>query len=197
MAAVCSKQFTIQVGELGLGPLSLKGFCKGSEIVSGEAFANLILGPNAVAPFTWTVESGEAALNAAGITIAVGIEFAPGEEYFELTGTPTVTGPISFTVKVVDEQAPTPNEAVAVYTIHVGEIVNAAGALAPAALGQAYSETLTQNGVPTPGQWSITEGLAAFTAAGLSLNPQTGEISGTPVSAGTVTFTATISSANV
>jgi hypothetical protein len=56
------------------------------------------------------------------------------------------------------------------------------GSLADGITGQAYSATLQATGGTAPYQWSVTAGSLP---AGLSLDPSTGEISGTPTAAGT------------
>ncbi len=59
-------------------------------------------------------------------------------------------------------------------------------ALAAGMVGEAYSETLEATGGTTPYTWSMS---ADNLPAGLSLNPTTGEISGTPTEMGTANFT--------
>ena len=58
--------------------------------------------------------------------------------------------------------------------------------LAAGMVGEAYSETLEATGGATPYTWSMS---ADNLPAGLSLNPTTGEISGTPTEMGTANFT--------
>jgi len=53
-------------------------------------------------------------------------------------------------------------------------------------VGEVYSETLEATGGTTPYTWSVS---ADSLPAGLSLNPTTGEISGTPTTEGTADFT--------
>ncbi len=53
-------------------------------------------------------------------------------------------------------------------------------------VGEAYTQTLAATGT-TPITWSVKEN--STLPAGLTLNVSTGEISGTPIAAGTVTFT--------
>jgi len=53
-------------------------------------------------------------------------------------------------------------------------------------VGEVYSETLEATGGTTPYTWSVS---ADSLPAGLSLNPTTGEISGTPTTEGTANFT--------
>ncbi len=62
--------------------------------------------------------------------------------------------------------------------------------LAPGEVGLGYSDFLTATGGETPyTSWSIVSGSLP---AGLSLNSATGEISGTPTTAGTTSFTAQV-----
>jgi hypothetical protein len=59
-------------------------------------------------------------------------------------------------------------------------------------VGGSYSTTLAASGGVTPYLWSIAAGSLP---AGLTVNPQTGVISGSPSAAGTFTFTAQVSDA--
>jgi hypothetical protein len=65
-------------------------------------------------------------------------------------------------------------------------IGTAGAAMAGATLGQAYSQTLTDAGGTGPYTWSLASGTLP---PGLSLDPTTGAISGTPVATGTSDFT--------
>jgi hypothetical protein len=64
--------------------------------------------------------------------------------------------------------------------------------LLPGAMGTAYSATLTARGGRTPYTWSVTQGALP---TGLSLNPGTGAISGTPSASGTYGFTVRVTDA--
>jgi large repetitive protein len=64
--------------------------------------------------------------------------------------------------------------------------------LPAAAGGQPYSATLAATGGTTPYTWSLSSGSLP---PGLTLNPSTGVISGTPDVAGTYTFTVAVTDA--
>lgn len=200
MATFCSKEFTIEVGELGLGSLVIRGLCKGVPIISGESVAHLVTGTGAVPPYVWEVDGpGEAALTAAALTLNVGVDDGEGGEQMEIVGTPSLTtagGPINFTVTVTDEAVPA-NVAVRTYSLYIADITDDAGALPPAAIGQPYTHELEQTGAAEPVQWEVTTNLAGFLAAGFSLDPGTGEITGTSLAAGTITFTISLTSASI
>jgi hypothetical protein len=79
-----------------------------------------------------------------------------------------------------------------------GPIVVAAAITAPTSglngtTGAAYSLPLNISGGKTPITFAITDGALP---AGLTINPATGEISGTPTGSGTYTFTITATDAN-
>ncbi|WP_350339209.1 Ig domain-containing protein [Geomonas sp. Red32] len=59
-------------------------------------------------------------------------------------------------------------------------------------VGEGYSQAVAAGGGQTPYSWSVSAGTLP---AGLTLNPTTGVISGTPAAAGTSTFTVTVQDA--
>ena len=129
-------------------------------------------------PFTWSVSSGSLP---AGISLS-----AAGN----LTGTPTVTGTSSFTVKVADANGQSATQATSI-TVSAG--VSATFPAPPAAdVGGAYSDTLTAAGGTTPYTWSVNAGTLP---PGLSLS-SAGVLAGTPATAGSYSFTVNVVDAN-
>ncbi len=116
-----------------------------------------------------------------------------------LSGLPTVTGTFNFTVRVQDSSL-TPKTATKSLsmTLTGGPLAIATSSLPNGTLGASYVATLFASGGTPSFTWSIPNAadLANFTAAGLALNPSTGEISGTlmaGVTPATVNFTVQVS----
>lgn len=130
-----------------------------------------------LAPYTFTVSAGSLP---AGVTLSSSGAFA---------GTPTTSGPATFTVKVTDSET-TPLTATQSYTVNILSALSITNTSLPAAnIGVSYSATLTATGGQSPYTFAVTSGSLP---TGLTLNSATGVISGTPTAGGTFNFTITV-----
>jgi large repetitive protein len=109
-----------------------------------------------------------------------------------ISGTPTANGTFNFTVQVSDSSSgagPFTGSANCTLTVTGQAVVLtlSPGTLPTAATGVAYSQKFTASGGKAPYQnFSITSGALP---TGLTLNPSTGVLSGTPTASGTFFFT--------
>ena len=167
------KAFSIIIKSGGLTILttSLPG---GSE---GTAYSITLMATGGTLPYTWSVSVGSLpgglTLNASTGTIS---------------GTPTVPGSFSFTVKVVDSSSPQLS-ATQAYTLNISGLSITTTSLPNATQLSPYSTTMLASGGTLPYSWSISVGSLP---TGLTLNSATGLISGTPTVTGTFNFTAQV-----
>jgi hypothetical protein len=141
----------------------------------GEAYNQQLLASNGRTPYTWTIISGSLpaglSLNAAG----------------QILGTPSVFGNFAFSVRATDALN-TP--AVASLTLSVLPDVEplrvvSGGDLTAGLTGVDYNTQLLYSGGRAPVRWGMVSGSLP---QGLSLNTDTGAISGRPVTVGVSTF---------
>ncbi len=128
-------------------------------------------------PYTWSISVGALP---AGLSL--------GASTGIISGTPTIVGTSSFTVRLIDSFG-------AITTKPLTIVINAAPSITTTLLpggdvGVPYSRTLSATGGTTPFTWSISAGALP---TGLTLGASTGVISGTPTSAGTFSFTVMLS----
>jgi hypothetical protein len=129
-------------------------------------------------PYAFTVDSG---------SLPPGLTLNPTTGV--ISGTPTTTGSFTFTVKVTDS---TPGQHATATTANCGITIAPPDMTAQCAsattgkVGVAYSSFITVTGGTSPYTFAIASGALP---GGLTLNTSTGEISGTPTSAGPFTFT--------
>jgi len=126
-------------------------------------------------PITWAVTGGALP---PGLTLS---------HSGQITGTPTSTGvnnTFTFTVMATDTLG---NAATATFTIDVYEMpTNLTTTLPDGVVGRSYSALLSADGT-SPMTWSLVANSGAL-PPGLTLDPGTGVISGTPTKAGKYTF---------
>jgi len=128
------------------------------------------------APFTWAITAGAQ---------PTGLAFTAGGV---LSGTPTATGPFTFTVTATDAAGATASKVFSAVTINPPPTI--ATALPDWTISRAYSQTLlpTAGTGTTPYTYAVTGGAQP---TGLNLSAA-GVLSGTPSATGAFTFTVTI-----
>ncbi len=111
-----------------------------------------------------------------------------------ISGTPTTAGTSSFSVTATDSSSPTAITTTGPVSLTVSPVstLTLDGSLPNAILGQPYTQTLNATGGVTPYVYSVTAGTLP---AGLTLDPATGTISGTPTAPGASSFTVTVTDA--
>ncbi len=136
---------------------------------------------NGTAPYTFDISAG---------ALPNGVTLSPTGT---LSGSPTVSGLFTFSVRVTDSTtgtgAPFRRTQNYVLSIAAPTITISPGTLPQPAAGVAYSQIITaSSGQPTIFTYAISAGQVPV---GLSLNAATGELSGTPTQAGPYNFTVT------
>ncbi len=148
----------------------------------GVAYSRSLEASGGTLPYTWSVFSGSVPT---GLTLSsAGV----------LSGTPTTAGGFTFTARATDGAAQTGSRA---FTVTIAAAVSvpviAPLTLANATIGSPFTETLTATSGVLPYAWSVSSGALA---PGLSLDVDTGAITGTPSgSSGTFTFSVVVQDA--
>jgi hypothetical protein len=170
-----SRPYSIAIGTaLALNPASLPGG------TVGVAYNQTLIATGGTGPYTFAVTAG---------TLPAGLSLSGSTGV--LSGTPTAAAASSFTITATDSSSATASRPYSV-------TINAAVTVSPASLpngtvGAAYSQAVTASG----GNGSFTYSVSAGSLpAGLSLNPSSGVLSGTPTSAATSSFTVTATDGN-
>jgi hypothetical protein len=166
-----NKVLTILTGELSRGR-------------KGQAYSAQLIAAEGKPPYLWTLAQGSLpagmSLSASGL----------------LSGTPTVFGTFTFTVRVTDSLNAA---AIRSLTLAVNPDIEplrilTSGPITPGEVGAAYTHQLLFIGGVAPRTWSTSVASGSL-PPGLTIGAQSGIISGTPTSAGTFTFTVRITDA--
>lgn len=167
-----TKQLTIQVNAvLAITTTTLPNGTVNS------AYSATLQSSGGATPITWSISSGSLP-SGLSLNASTGV----------IAGTPQSSGTTSFTVTATDATSPTPQTASQALSIttNVATLVVTTTNLQNGVVSSSYSQTLQFSGGTLPITWSITAGSLP---AGLALNTSTGNISGTPTTAGSNSFT--------
>ena len=165
--ASASAQFLLTVNAASLAITTVTPLFAGTV---GVAYSQTFQATGGTQPYTWSITSGSAG--------PLTLNSSSGA----LTGAPTAQGALNFTVQVKDASSP-PQTASGPFSITVDypPLVISTSSLPSASIGVPYSQPLSASGGLAPYAWSIASGAVP----GLSMNPSTGVLSGTPSAAGT------------
>jgi hypothetical protein len=143
--------------------------------VVGTAYNATVAAAGGTTPYAWS---------ASGLPAGLTINASSGV----ISGTPTAAGTSTVAVTVTDATNPTHLTATKNLTlVVVAPLSITTSSLVGGVVGSAYGGTVAATGGTTPYTWS-----AAGLPAGLTMNPSTGAITGTPTAAGTSTVAVTV-----
>jgi hypothetical protein len=175
-AQVANKQLSITIAP---PPLTITTSSLPNGVV-GTSYSASVAASGGTPPYTWSITSG---------SLPSGLTLNPNSG--AITGTPNGSpGKSSFTMQVTDSGSPAQviSKLLSI-TIHPPGLVITTSGLPAGRVGVPYSASVSAQGGTPPYQWSIVSGSGSL-PSGLSLNPSSGAISGTPMGpAGTSNFT--------
>lgn len=146
----------------------------------GSTYSAQLAATGGTAPYAFSLSAGTLS---AGLTLdAAGL----------VSGSATTAGSSNFTVLVTDDNGLTATKAFDL-TVTTSPSITTTSPLLTGVVGNAYTVTLAATGGTTAYEWSVSSGSLP---AGLTLNSATGELSGTPIAAGTGNFTIQVEDAN-
>jgi hypothetical protein len=146
--------------------------------IVGTAYNQTVVASGGTAPYTYALSSG---------ALPTGLSLNPATG--AITGTPTTFGTFNFTITATDSNGCPGSRA---YSLVIAAVACPAitlnpTTLPPGSIGTAYSQTVIASGGTAPYTYSLSGTLPN----GLSLNPVTGAITGTPTATGIFNFTIT------
>ena len=172
VTASCSITITTPPAQLAL-------MCAAATGEAGVAYSSSLTATGGVPPYAFSITGG---------SLPNGLNLNPTTG--AIAGTPTAAGTFSFTAQVQDSSGNSATNTVTKScTITIAPALALTCAANTAQVGVAYNSSLVATGGVSPYTYSISAGSLP---PGLSLNPSTGAITGTPTTTGTYNFAAQV-----
>jgi len=146
----------------------------------GVAYASSLTGIAGTSPFQWSLVSSS-------LPAGLGIDSSGN-----LSGVPSAAGTYRFTVQLRDAASLTANEVFQINIAAAAPMAISTVTLPNGIVNTGYAQVLTSTGGTPPYQWSLLSGTLP---AGLTISGS-GQITGTPTSAGTSSFIVQVRDAN-
>ena len=167
-----SKEFTVTIEASSSSSLAVTGTLPNGTVNTLYTGSLSVSGGNA--PYTWTLASG---------TLPPGLSISSSGTTGTISGTPTTAGSYTFTIQVRDSRGIIAAKS---FTVVISApAITITGTLANGSAGAEYAGILSASGGTSPYTWELTSGSLP---TGLTLNAETGRITGIPRTAGTYTF---------
>ncbi len=139
-----------------------------------QPYAQSLAATGGTPPYSWSLASG---------SLPAGLTLDPSTG--SLSGTPAAApGAYPFTARVTDSASQSATKSLSVSVADPLSVTTSS--LPGGTVGQAYSHAVAAAGGKSPYSWSVSSGSLP---PGLTLDPATGAVSGTPTSAGSFGFT--------
>ncbi len=154
-----------------------------STAMLNAAYSATVTATGGLLPLSWSITSG---------ALPTGLSLAPSSsDNVQITGKATVAGTYAFTITVTDAAGFSSSEQ---FTLAVSSLaITTTSPLPPGTVGSVYDSPGLQfaaTGGVAPYTWSVASGTSL--PAGLTLDPTTGLLSGTPITAGSYSFGITV-----
>lgn len=142
---------------------------------SGTPYAAAVSATGGAAPYSFSLTAG---------SLPVGVSFNSAGQF---SGIPTSSGTFSTTIRATDANGFTGSQAYT-WAINTGTVIVSPETLAAGTVAVPYSQTVSASAGIAPYTFAITSGSLP---AGITLNPGTGVLSGTPTAQVNANFTVT------